>query len=104
MIQVTFSTIEYEPVCEFYNKNKPSEWSPIERLDRMEGGFSVALKNQDKNVDANLQIKQLRWSRHCLVSHWGYQSLTLEEEKLLYDALVSVYGADQVSITGIMDG
>ena len=33
----------YKPICDYYNANKPADWTPLKKLDRSEGGFSVDL-------------------------------------------------------------
>ena len=49
----------------------------------------------DPMCDDNKKIKQLRWNNGYLVSQY-YISFSKTEEKLLYDALVSVLGIDNV--------
>ena len=42
MIRVLFANVDYEAVCLYYNFNKPENWEPIKRLDRIEGGFCIS--------------------------------------------------------------
>ena len=46
--------------------------------------------------DANDSIKQLRWSRKCLVPYKNYSSFSIDEEQLLYRSLVEVFGEKEV--------
>lgn len=99
MIRVTFSTFDYEPVCSYYNLNKPKNWNPIEKLNRIEGGFCIKrnIENQTGKLrDENEKIKQLRWSNKKLIVPTGWYGFTKEEEKLLYDSLCFIYGSETV--------
>ena len=40
-IRVTMDNISYKNVCDYYNQNKPDDWKPIYKLDRVEGGFCI---------------------------------------------------------------
>tara|TARA_X000000950_G_C13875976_1_gene644847 strand:- start:17 stop:631 length:615 start_codon:yes stop_codon:yes gene_type:complete len=98
-IIVTFKTFEYEPIIEYYNQNKPPDWNPIEKLNRIEGGFQIKLKgfNHDRSlVDINQRIKQVRWCRQQLTTPIAMFGFTMEEEYLLYQSFLHVYGKDEV--------
>ena len=77
-----------------YNTNKPEDEEPLERLNRAEGGFQIQIASKRNLVcDANLKIRQLRWSRGRLVSG-GYTGFTQKQEAMLYEALVHALGGD----------
>lgn len=95
-IQVSFGTIDYDSVCQYYNKHKNDNWEPLERLDRAEGGFKIKLNNE--LADINTTIKQLRWDRRCLKPYMMYPSFSEEEQQLLYKSISSIYGDDSVLI------
>jgi hypothetical protein len=87
-IKVLVDTIKYEPILEHYNANKPDDEEPLERLDRLEGGFKIMiLEMKNKYVDANLKIRQLRWHEGHLVS-MGHIGFTEKQKMLLYESLV----------------
>jgi len=88
-IEVLFSTIsaeQYNSVINQYNLTKPEKFYPIQKLDRVEGGFEIVVD------PTNIYLsKQLRWNRKRLVSHFDYLRFTPEETILLYDALCYVF-------------
>ena len=46
-VSVNFKVIvddSYDAVVKQYNKNKPSDWQPLAKLDRIEGGFQIDLR------------------------------------------------------------
>ena len=104
VIQVLFNEISYEEVCDYYNRHKPNEWSPLQRLERAEGGFCIEIKNHkvDENdiftKDPNAKIKQLRWFRKSLKTPTGWYEFSNDETMLLYDSICNVYGEDQVTL------
>jgi hypothetical protein len=88
---------QLQKILDYYNSNKSLDEEPLELLDRCEGGFKIKIsymKNQQ--CDENNKIKQLRWSKGCLVSS-KYISFKESEKLLLYDALIHVLGKDNVS-------
>jgi hypothetical protein len=91
-IKVLVDTIEYQPVLDYYNTNKPENEEPLERLDRAEGGFKIQIPSmKNKSVDENSKIRQLRWSMGTLVSRSGwniYIGFTEKQTMMLYEALV----------------
>lgn len=94
----TISSEDIQKVLNYYNANKPLEDEPLERLNRYEGGFKINLSDmKDAVCDANLKIKQLRWHRGCLVSHF-YMGFNDNEMELLYKSLVNVLGEINVKI------
>jgi hypothetical protein len=98
-IQVLVETInenDLTQILNYYNLNKLPNEQPLELLDRYEGGFKINIDNiMDKFCDDNKRIKQLRWNRGFLVSHY-YIPFTKSEEKLLFDALAHVLGNEIV--------
>jgi hypothetical protein len=99
-----------EHICEYYNANKPAEWMPIEKLDRDEGGFKIAMTKAEHEShlkwlfritgnslsDRNDSIKQLRWTdRGYLTSHLCV-GFTEEETQLLFKALTHSLRKNQV--------
>jgi hypothetical protein len=91
-IKVSADTVNYASVIAYYNANKPADEEPLERLDRFEGGFQIQIESMKNTpIDSNLKIRQLRWSRGCLLS--GYHiGFTEKQTLLLYEALVHSYG------------
>jgi hypothetical protein len=96
MIRVTIPTVDYSAVCAYYNTHKPMTANPLVPLDRIEGGFCIERFGDFKGKDENIKIKQVRWANRKLITPMGYYGMTTDEEKLLYDALVSVYGEEQI--------
>ena len=100
-IQVLLDTItsqQMTDILDYYNKNKLPNEQPLEKLDRIEGGFKINIDYMINELcDDNKKIKQLRWNDGFLLSQY-YKSFTKTEEKLLYDALVSVLGNAYVVI------
>lgn len=101
-VSVNFSVIipqNYEDVVNYYNTHKDKSWSPLQKLNRAEGGFEIAIpENSDKNIDANKQIKQVRWNKKSLVTdiYKGYIPFEEKETELLYNSMVSVFGKEKV--------
>ena len=99
-IRTVLGTIEYAPVLAYYNTHKKEGDAPLERLDRAEGGFYI----QKEEIDAtdsiqlckNDTIRQVRWSKRCLIQYLNYDPLTSEEQELLLAALQHVLGPDNV--------
>jgi len=84
-------------ILEFYNATKPENDPPLEILDRCEGGFQIKILNkQNVNCDINEKIKQLRWSKKCLVPFNHYPDFSKDETFLLFRSMHSVLG-DKVS-------
>lgn len=101
-IKVSADTVNYDSVIAHYNANKPEDEEPLERLNRVEGGFQIQIaKMKNKSVDANEKIRQLRWSSGCLVSgfHIGF---TEKQTILLYEALVHSYGGGEGNVLLIL--
>ena len=99
-IKVLVDTIEYQPVLDYYNANKPEHEEPLEKLDRFEGGFQIQIPSmKNKPVDENLKIRQLRWSSGRLVSQFGwniYIGFTEKQTVMLYEALVHALGGNVI--------
>ena len=100
-ITVTFKTFKYEPIIEYYNQNKPPDWNPIEKLNRLEGGFQIKMEDFDHNrsLDINQRIKQVRWHKQQLITPIAMFGFTVEEEYLLYQSFLHVHGAHEVKKT-----
>jgi hypothetical protein len=98
-IKVLFDQItikQYNDVIEYYNKNKTSDLSDLEKLDRAEGGFQIRLLFDNyRYKDPNDTIKQLRW-KNKILDPLFYIGFTDIETKLLYDALCYVFGDNQI--------
>ena len=61
----------------------------------MEGGFKLRLPEiSEYCIDPNCKIAQLRWARGHLVP--GYTGFTSKEKTLLFEALCSVLGQNNV--------
>jgi len=89
-IRVTMDNISYKNVCDYYNQNKPDDWKPIYKLDRVEGGFCIDVE-KNYHLDANDNIKQLRWNNKKLLPYSVYQKFNKEETYLLYTTLWNLY-------------
>ena len=92
----------YEKICNHYNNNKEAEETPIQRLDRAEGGFKIELPPDKWKIDPrfgfadeNEKIRQMRWSNGRLVTS-GYVDFTRKQYMLLYESLVAVLHAGSV--------
>ncbi len=97
-IKVTIDRISiecYKKICEHYNKEQIH--GPIERLDRLEGGFSVEIKKEERvSPFENDRIRQVRWEKKTLVSD-NYIGLLEDEIELLYKAMKNVLGEEYVT-------
>ena len=85
---------EYQAILKKYNEIKPSNWPPLEILERAEGGFQIEIpeKKNIKCANQNDKIKQLRWINKALIcrnSHIGFNHVELQ---LLFRAMHSVLG------------
>lgn len=92
----------YQPILDFYNQNKPSEWTELREAGACEGGFEcdllideLVVMRQSRYSDKNNLVQQVRWSRGKLLS-MGYIGLGYEQTELLFRALKHSLGADQV--------
>jgi hypothetical protein len=95
-IKVLVGTISYEPVLEYYNSHKEAHEPPLQRLDRVEGGFKIDIPElKDKYIDENYKIQQLRWSRGYLKSmeYFGFNG---KQTLLLYHAIANALGENNV--------
>lgn len=86
----------YEKICNHYNNTKEAEETPIQRLDRAEGGFKFDLPENEWKIDhyfryvlENEKIRQMRWSKGRLVTS-GYVDFTRKQYMLLYESLVAI--------------
>ena len=99
IITVKFASIspeEYQQIIDHYNNIKPSSFNVLERLDRSEGGFQIALNLE--RCGANDQIKQLRWNRRKL-DPLHFIGFNREETMLLYRSIVHVFGESAVVLS-----
>tara|TARA_B110000305_G_scaffold106669_2_gene119973 strand:+ start:7208 stop:7510 length:303 start_codon:yes stop_codon:yes gene_type:complete len=98
VIKVSFDYVKYDEVINYYNLNKPNDWLPISKLNRIEGGFQIKLSDYSlAKGDVNNQIRQLRWDKKMLKPGF-YNGLFLDEVELLYNSLVHVHGKESVEI------
>ena len=92
----------YKPILDFYNQNKPEEWTELKEAGVAEGGFECDLPieelvvlRQSRYSDKNNLVQQVRWSRGKLLS-MGYIGLGYEQTQLLFRALQHSLGDDKV--------
>ena len=111
-IKVLLSTLPsgYAPILAAYNARRPAESEPIREAGVCEGGFEIPLnaeeikqkekyaKERGRMLDANNYVRQLRWRRGELTSGY-HQGFSIEETKILYEALIEVLGSDKVTMT-----
>jgi hypothetical protein len=85
---------ENQEIVEKYNEIKPANWSPLEILQRAEGGFQIEVpdKKNVKCTNQNDKIKQLRWMNKTLVCRNSYIGFNHVELQLLFRAMHSVLG------------
>jgi hypothetical protein len=88
-IRVIIDIITYEiyhAIIFHYNENRNLLTdAPLEKLQRVEGGFQIKiLDKQEKQLDPNEKIKQVRWSKKMLVPFKNYESFTKEETFRLF--------------------
>jgi len=102
-IQVITPTLKggYGPIVEYYNTHKPKNWQPIQEAKVCEGGFEIRFTKEelgDKTPsDYNDKVKQVRWSKSRLITYSWHYGFSGEETMLLYMALKSSLGEDNVS-------
>lgn len=93
--------IDYDLVTKYYNKHKAESWNLLYKLDRLEGGFCIDIKNYEPNpqnrmsYDANAKIKQLRWKKGVLYTPSGFNCFNSDESALLLSSLQSIYGIEK---------
>jgi hypothetical protein len=95
----SYTKDEYDKVLNYYNSNKSEGEQPLEKLDRCEGGFMIKKENSSSFCDENDKIKQLRWSRKFLVPYKNYSSFSNDEETLLFQSLIHVFGKDNIILS-----
>lgn len=101
MIKVNFDVItpeNYDEVCTFYNKEIPTNSNPLQKLNRIEGGFKILLDHFNDNDDANLKIKQVRWKKKHLATEFHHFPFTDEETQRLFLSFQHVFGKDKVEL------
>ena len=94
----------YQPILDFYNQNKPAEWTELQEAGVCEGGFEcdlpideLVVMKMSRYSDKNNLVQQVRWSQGKLLS-MGYKGLGHEQTELLFRALQNSLGADQVEM------
>lgn len=100
----------YQPILDYYNKNKPAEAEPLEKTSAVEGGFEIKLNKTEleKHLkqlekwrgstlrDYNDTVKQMRFTGNSELTSGGHVGFSKAETKLLFQALQHSLGADQV--------
>jgi hypothetical protein len=89
-------TNENQEILKKYNEMKHPNWSPLEILQRAEGGYQIEIpeKKNIKCENQNDKIKQLRWVDKALVCRGCYTAFNEKELQLLFRAMHSVLGDD----------
>jgi len=93
----------YRDICKYYNNRKQDESQPIYKAGVCEGGFEICLneteiqrlKSRKHVLDPNDTVRQVRWSNGWLHNMY-YMVLKEDETLLLFEALQSVLGKDNV--------
>jgi hypothetical protein len=86
----------YDKVIAEYNRNKPNNWQPLEKLDRVEGGFQINIPDISIMNDANDRIKQVRWHKMSLRTRNRDIPFSDEETILLYKSMETIFGKDKI--------
>jgi hypothetical protein len=98
-IEVLFSKItqkQYDDVINYYNSKKPSDFLPLQLLDRAEGGFEIVVDT--KSIYSS---KQLRWHNKKLEPYPGYLSFDNDEILLLYLSLCDVFTESDIILHAV---
>jgi hypothetical protein len=98
-ISVNFKIIipqNYKDVVSEYNKSKPSSWEPIANIEHVDsaGGFEIPFPDKDGRPTT----KQVSWHKKGLRTKAQYNPFTEEEVRLLYNAMIKVFGIDQIEL------
>ena len=88
----------YDKVTTEYNKNKPSTWLPLDKLDRIERGFQINIPNNSDMADVNDRIKQVRWHEMSLRTRNRDIPFSEEETILLHKSMETVFGKHKVEL------
>ena len=97
-IKIEVNNLSYDNIIKNYNDEKSDEMGCLEKLDIREGGFCIKIPDrQDKNLDPNLKIKQLRWFNGTLVPYMRFAKFNNEEIELLYNAIEKEIGSENIS-------
>jgi len=103
-IYVKVVTIKSKNVIEEFNKNRPEGSLELRRADVAEGGFEIPLTKEELKLsmrgpfaDYNYTVRQVRWYNGELRSGY-YIPFTEEETLMLYEALKTCIGADNVEL------
>ena len=95
-ISVKFKIIipqNYTDVVNEYNKLKPSSWEPIANIEHVDsaGGFEIPFPDRPTT-------KQVSWHQRGLHTKAQFYPFTEEEIRLLYNAMIKVFGIDQIEL------
>jgi hypothetical protein len=101
-ISVKFKIIipqNYQDVVREYNKLKPSSWEPITNIENVDsaGGFEIPLPSNTEGKEG-LRAKQVSWHKKRLHTKALYSPFSEEEVGLLYNAMILVFGKDQIEL------
>jgi hypothetical protein len=100
-VSVKFKVIvleSYDKVTAEYNKNKPTTWQPLEKLNRLEGGFQINIPDNSHMTDVNDRIKQVRWHKMSLRTRIQDIPFSEEETILLHKSMETVFGKHKVEL------
>lgn len=96
-IKVLVETIDketFQKILDYYNQYKDENEAPLERAKAAEGGFEIALPEEQwiqsgyGFVHQHSKVRQLRWNQYGELVSKGYKTFTAKQGLLLYDALV----------------
>lgn len=95
-ISVNFKIIipqNYKDVVSEYNKIKPLSWEPISNIEHVDavGGFEIPFSSNDR-----MRTKQVCWHKTGLRTKALFDPFSEDEVKLLYNAMIKVFGIDQI--------
>jgi hypothetical protein len=95
-ISVKFKIIipqNYRDVVIEYNNTKPSSWQPLTNIEHVDaaGGFEISMPDERAN-------KQVSWHQKGLRTKNAFHPFTEEEVRLLYHAMIKVFGVDQIEL------
>ena len=94
-VSVKFNIIipqNYKDVVSEYNKIKPSSFAPISNVEHVDaaGGFEIA------DDEGKRRTKQVSWHKKGLRTKDLYRPFSEDEVRLLYSAMIQVFGIDQI--------
>lgn len=97
-VSVKFNIIipqNYKDVVSEYNKLKPSSFAPISNVEHVDaaGGFEIA--------DEGIRTKQVSWHKKGLRTKDMFHPFSEDEVRLLYNAMIQVFGIDQIVLNEV---